>query len=107
MVDVVTDRAVARPEIPVVMEENDESRFGEGTSEALEPVLFHAGIAMGNGDGATPAPLPLGLEKPTSEPIAALDLKRYVAPLDHTTRRARLDRRGEPTVQRPDGRLST
>ena len=38
---------------------------------------------MGNGDGVTPAPLCLGLEKPTSEPIAALDLKRYVAPLNH------------------------
>jgi hypothetical protein len=38
----VTDRAVARPEISVVIEENDESRFGESTSEALEPVLFHA-----------------------------------------------------------------
>jgi len=72
-IDVVTDRAVARPEIPVVMQEHDESRFGDGASEALEPV--YTGIAVGCRDRGTRSSLPLRLEEPTAESIAALDSK--------------------------------
>jgi hypothetical protein len=42
---------VARAEIPMVMDERDETGLSEGAGEALEPVLLDPRITMGEGDG--------------------------------------------------------
>ena len=65
------------------MQEHDEPGFGEGAREPLEPVLFHASVAVGHRDRRTRASLPVRLEEPTAEAIAALDLEIYVATLNH------------------------
>jgi hypothetical protein len=65
------------------MEEHHEPGLGEDPGEPFKPVFLHPCIAMGHGDGGMRAHLHLGLEEPTAEAIAALDLEVYVAPLDH------------------------
>src|SRR6476619_5123495 len=79
----MTEGAVARSEIPVVMQEHHDPVLSEGPAEPLQPVLLHARIAMGHGDGGMRAHFHLGPEEPTAEAITALNLEVYVAPLDH------------------------
>jgi hypothetical protein len=42
---------VARAEIPMVMDERDETGLREGAGEALEPMLLDPRITMGDGYG--------------------------------------------------------
>ena len=42
---------VARAEIPMVMDERDETDLSEGAGEAFEPMLLDPRITMGDGYG--------------------------------------------------------
>jgi hypothetical protein len=53
-VDIVPHGPIARPKITMIMYEYDKAGCGDGLSEALEAVLFHAGIAVSHGNGRVP-----------------------------------------------------
>ena len=47
----MSNGSFARAEIAMIVHKRNKTGFGEGASEALESMLLHARIAMGEGDG--------------------------------------------------------
>ena len=50
-IDVLSNCTVARAEIPMVMDERDETGLSEVAGETLEPMFLDPRITMGDGDG--------------------------------------------------------
>src|SRR5262249_61592621 len=92
-VDISALRAITRSEIPMVMNEHDETGLCEGPREWLQAVL-HSGIAMRPWDGRTRAVGFLRNKKAAAPPQAALCFQFYISSVENPLNSCRFFRLG-------------
>jgi hypothetical protein len=81
-VDVLSGRAVAGPEGPVVVEQDHEPGVGERSGEPLDAVLSGAGVPVRHRDGRMQAG-PVGLEHPCPQRDPTLGAELDIGAFHH------------------------
>src|SRR5439155_20104994 len=81
-VHVLARRPIARAKAAVIVEQDDEARFGESPREPLDAMLLHAGVAMRHRDGGQ-ASFAGWHEEPAAKLDAAVNFELNIGAFHH------------------------